>query len=183
MIPGTDEMPDFEDQARFGRLRKGWGWIKSWKDDKLKSLRSWGEFFDAKKFSIPSKSEAFGRVTHNLGYFYSNYLIVAFLVAIYYLVTNILFMISIIVVSYAWYSYRNRKGPVHLGNTEVSGVQGYLGLTVGTLLLFYLTSASSTVFWLLTVAAFVCVVHAWAREPGIDFSGASENPFDSIPSV
>ena len=43
------------DQARFGRLRKGWGWIKSWKDEKLTSLRSWAEFFEAKKFSIPTK--------------------------------------------------------------------------------------------------------------------------------
>lgn len=180
MLSEDAPMPDLEGEGRFGRLSKFLGGLKGWKEDKLKSLRGWGEFFDHSKFSVPTKSEAFGRVTHNLSYFYSNYLVVAVLVAIYYLFTNILFMISIITVASAWYGYRNRSAPVYLGNTEITPIQGYVGLSFGTLILFYLTSASSTVFWLFTVAAAVVVGHAWGREPGVDFNTVPENPFSGL---
>jgi hypothetical protein len=170
-------MPDLEESGRFGGLKKLFSGVKSWKDEKLKSLRGWNEFFDRSKFSVPTRGEALSRISHNLSYFYSNYFVVAIIVAIYYLITNIMFMISIIVCGTSWYLYRNRKAPVYIGNTEITPIQGYTGLTFGTLIMFYLTSGSNTVFWLITVAAMTVVGHAWAREPGVNTGGSPEDIF------
>eukprot|EP00668_Euglena_longa_P036262 GGOE01046607.1.p2 GENE.GGOE01046607.1~~GGOE01046607.1.p2 ORF type:complete len:191 (+),score=59.65 GGOE01046607.1:44-574(+) len=171
-------MPDLEPQGPFNLMRRGWRYALSCKEERLRSLRPWAEFLDHRKFNVPSKSEACSRVSHNLGYFYSNYVVVALLVTCYYLFTNVFFMISLAVCASAWYAFRHRTAPWRLGGTEITASQGYTALVIGTLLLFYLTSGSKVLFGLSSMAAMVCIAHAVAREPGINTSPSPEPIFD-----
>lgn len=147
---------------------------KLYKEDKFKSLRPWSEFLNRDQFSVPSKLEAFSRIHRNYNYFHSNYVVVVALLSSYILITNLVFLISMALCTAAYYYVRMRTiagQPVIIGSKELSPTQAYATLVVASLLLFYFTNGSSTIFWLVTGSSVVVFGHAATRHP-VDELGA-----------
>jgi len=152
---------------------------KLYKDEKFRTLRPWSEFADRSKFSVPSKYEAFARISRNYSHFHSNYVIVVAAMSIYILITNAMFMLAMSLCGAAYYWFRLKaeaKEPIVVLGKEYSPTQAYAGLVVSTLLLFYFTNGSSTVFWLVTWALVIVLGHAATRVPIDDES----SPFQLV---
>jgi hypothetical protein len=153
---------------------------KLYKDDKFRTLRPWTEFADRTQFSVPSKYEALGRISRNYSYFHSNYVIVVALMSTYILITNAMFMLAMTLCGAVYYWFRlkaDAKEPIMVLGREYSPTQAYAGLLISTLLLFYMTNGSSTVFWLVTWALVIVAGHAATRMP-IEDTNAS--PFHLV---
>lgn len=152
---------------------------KLYKDEKFRTLRPWAEFLDRSQFSVPSKLEAFARISRNYSHFHSNYVVVVALMSTYILITNVVFMIAMTICAAAYYWFRlkaDANEPIVVFGREYSPTQAYAGLVVSTLLLFYLTNGSSTVFWLVTWALVIVAGHAAMRRPVEDQS----SPFQLV---
>jgi hypothetical protein len=141
---------------------------KLYKDEKFRTLRPWGEFVDRTQFSVPSKYEALGRISRNYSYFHSNYVVVVAAMSVYILITNAVFMLAMMMCGAMYYWFRlkaDAKEPIVVFGREYTPTQAYAGLVISTLLLFYLTNGSSTVFWLVTWALILVLGHAATRQP------------------
>lgn len=56
----------------------------SWKTERGKNLRKWGNFFDKSRFSIPKKSsQVLSRLKKNVKYFQTNYILIFLLLTLY----------------------------------------------------------------------------------------------------
>jgi hypothetical protein len=141
---------------------------KNFKDRKVAHLRPWRDFANKDEFSIPGKLEALSRVSDNLSYFNSNYVALVAAMSLYILITNLSFMIGMLVCAATYYFIRMKQAAnenIFLHTYEFTPTQAFVGLGIGGLLTFYLTGGSSTVFWLVTCAAVVVLGHAVTRRP------------------
>ena len=155
-----------------------WARAKAYKEDKFRTLRPWGEFFNRAEFSVPSKLEAFSRIHRNYTHFHSNYVVVVGVLSSYILITNLVFLLAMLLCVAAYYYCRMRSeagDPIKIGSKELSPTQAYAGLVVGTFFLFYWTNGSSTIFWLVTSALLAVFGHAATRRP------VDDNPFANLP--
>lgn len=147
--------------------------IRAYKDERFKTLKPWGDFFDRNKFSVPGKMEAFSRANKNLSHFYSNYVIVATISSLYVLVINPSFLISMFVVMAMYYYLRMKSAanePLVLFGKEVSLTQGWMVLILFGVISFYFTGGSSTIFWLVLSSLGTVMGHAVFREPPMEAS-------------
>jgi len=174
--PGTRSLPDNmtiapaepSDPSFFGRVMHFVSYMKAYKDERFSTLKPWSDFFDRKKFSVPGKLEAFSRVNKNVAFFYSNYVVVAFLSSLYVLITNFAFMMSMGLAAAVYFFLRMKSSanePVVIFGREVSLYQSYAGLIGFTVVSFFLTGGSSTVFWLIMSSLGTVAIHAALREP------------------
>lgn len=158
--------------ARYiGPIQQYYGSMVTYKNDQFRYLRPWGEFFDQKRFSIPSKLEAVSRVSRNIGHFYVNYVVMAFLCSSYILLFNPLFLIAAAMTA-AMYAYVRMRSaaeePLFVLGRPMTYTQGYIFLALFGILSFFVTNGSSTMFWLILSSLGVVVAHAAAREPTIE---------------
>ena len=171
---------DFEDaggaDSFFGRIKARYAAMKKYKDDRLHSLRPWSEFLDRSKFSVPGKLEAFSRINKNLSTYYSNYVVVTFIISLYVLFSNFMFLAAMCM-SFAFYYWTRMKAaanePIVIRGKEFSQTQCNVFLAVFTLFMFLWTNGSSTVFWLVTLAIVTVFGHAATREPLEDAQGSA----------
>ena len=155
----------------FGKIAYGYHAVQNFRSERLRTLRPWREFADRSKFSWPGKIEAFSRANKNLAYFYSNYCVVAFLISTYVLITNSLFMFSMILCASMYYYVKGKAAssqPITFRGREYSPAQLYTLLVIFTLFSFYFTDGSSTVFWLVSLTGVAVLGHAVARQPEDD---------------
>lgn len=156
------------DAGIFQRISHNYLRLKQYKDTKLKSLRPWREFFDRSQFSVPGKLEALSRISDNMMYFHSNYLVLTVVLSSYILITNFWFMACMLgcFAAYCWIKIKaSNNENVSIFGHELSGTQAYTALAFLALFLFYVTNGSSTVFWLVTTGLIVVVGHATTRRP------------------
>jgi hypothetical protein len=179
-IPASPVTPDqaagVEGDSFFGRMKSKFLAIKKYKDERFASLRPWSEFFDRSKFSAPGKLEAFSRINKNLSTFYSNYVVVTFLISLYVLFSNFLFLTAMVCsfAAYYWVKMQTANGePLVIRGKEFSATQANVSLVFFTIFMFLYTNGSSTVFWLVTMALLAVFGHAAAREPVQDASGSA----------
>eukprot|EP00759_Apiculatamorpha_spiralis_P050936 PhF_6_TR499/c0_g1_i1/m.254/K20359/RABAC1, PRAF1; PRA1 family protein 1 len=157
--------------------------VKVFKDERLKGMRPWSEFFDRKKFSVPTKLEGVSRANKNIRHFYSNYLVVAFFVSLYVAITNLNFILSMVLCAALFWYYRTATAngePLVIRGTEVTAPKAYFSLSALTLLLFWFTGGSSTIFWLVFGCGGVVFVHAAAREPPSQFDAELPIPSELV---
>lgn len=67
---------------------------------------------------------------------------------------------AVIMGGFYYLSTLNPEYTLKLGNQEITLKQIALGWSTVSILLLYLTSALSTVFWILSVAAIITIAHA-----------------------
>lgn len=152
----------------------------------LKPVRAWSDFAQTASFRSPTNvAEAQSRLTHNLKYFQSNYLVVFAILLLYCLycrptgspliclpcrLTNILFLLGFVASAAgllglsrlpADYAY-----PVASHTLTARHLQ--LVWAVVSLLLLYATSAGSAIFWAVGVAAVIICAHAVMHDVAIE---------------
>lgn len=168
-ILGGDAAADDDIPTSFlGKVSYHYNALKAYKDERFKTLKPWGEFFDRSKFSAPGKMEAFSRANKNISHFYSNYVILATISSLYVLLINPSFLMCLFVSLGLYYYLRlktNANEPLIVLGKDISYTQAWASLIVFTILSFYFTGGSSTVFWLVLSSLGTVLSHAMFREP------------------
>jgi len=111
-----------------------------------------GSFFDRSKLSLPALTQVVSRLKANVAYFQSNYLLVFLVLCLYSALTSPLFLIALIAVGVMWlYMWRWRSDPYVVRGYTIPEKVTLVGLLAVTAFMFYLSSATDVVFWLLIV--------------------------------
>ncbi len=140
--------------------------LNSWKNERVKNLRSSKEFFGKDKFSFPKMNSIPQRVKSNLFYFQTNYLLVFLISSIYSALTNPIFLISMLAIGVLWiYTLKLKDEPFTFQNKEVPQIIVYGILTFVTVFTFYYSSAGSIIFWLIMGTIFFVLIHALFYTP------------------
>lgn len=145
----------------------------AWKDERLKSVKSWAQFSDKTKFGPPKPTEIIVRLKSNVAYFLSNYIVLFFVLALYCIITNPFFLFSIAIsVLLYFYVFKWRVEPIVIaGHTATDRVK--LGIVAAvSLFLFWYASVGNTIFWLIGATGVVVFFHALLYTP------VEENDFD-----
>uniref|UniRef100_A0A6B2LKN6 PRA1 family protein n=1 Tax=Arcella intermedia TaxID=1963864 RepID=A0A6B2LKN6_9EUKA len=146
------------------------GVLLSWKDERFKTLR--GGFFNRDKLSVPKIAEVPNRMTQNLKHFQTNYLLVLLALGAYSALASPRFLISLIFIGALWlYTMKWREGPLKIRDYEVPEKVVTLGLLLVTLLLVFLSSAGTILWWLITVTSAFVAIHAFFYTPDPDDYG------------
>eukprot|EP01116_Phalansterium_solitarium_P009231 TRINITY_DN232_c0_g1_i2.p1 TRINITY_DN232_c0_g1~~TRINITY_DN232_c0_g1_i2.p1 ORF type:complete len:189 (-),score=54.38 TRINITY_DN232_c0_g1_i2:420-986(-) len=150
----------------------------AWKDDRLKSVKSWAQFSDKTKFGPPKPTEIHLRIKSNITYFLANYIILFFILAIYCVITNPFFLFSIAIsVLLYFYMFKWRQEPIVIaGYTATERVK--MGIVAAvSLFLFWYASVGNTIFWLIGATGVIVFIHALlytpVEESDFDFSSTS----------
>jgi len=161
----------------------------SWKTERGKNLRKWGNFFDKSRFSIPKKSsQVLSRLKKNVKYFQTNYILIFLLLTLYCIITNpfFLFVIGICIGLYL-YAFYWRSAPFKIGSHIVTDKEKAISVATITLILFYFASVGSTIFWLLGATISVILIHSLfynpsdeANEEFLDFNSSFGEDTSSV---
>ncbi|KAJ3084735.1 hypothetical protein BCR33DRAFT_721458 [Rhizoclosmatium globosum] len=142
---------------------------------RMQSLKPWGDFFDRTRFSLPANYAEFSvRVRLNWQHFNANYLLVSFIAVAWSLLTNwwLLFDVIFIYVGSRYVATLPANEPTHLfGNPAfplVTQTQGWLGLGVAAALLLYISAAGSAIFWIAVFVGLIVVGHAGVMEAPLE---------------
>lgn len=137
---------------------------------KVGTLRLPQEFFDVRHFSKPNDfSEIQQRVSYNLGYYQSNYILIILILSIYALITNSLLMIVLVIVLGGLFIIKKLDGgelvtPFGVFTTS----QLYTGLMIVSIPLGFLASPISTMMWLIGSSCACVFTHASLMEKPIE---------------
>ncbi|KAJ3413295.1 hypothetical protein HDV05_008212 [Chytridiales sp. JEL 0842] len=152
--------------------------IKSQGAARIRKLKPLSEFFDRNRFSKPANTAMFSaRLTANLSYFQSNYLLFALLAVTYSLITNLwlLFVVVFVGVGYRIVSAVPPNEPLSLfgGKVVMSQSQAWVALGCTSFLLLWFTAAGSAILWIVSVTATLIILHAGFMDTPIetDFAG------------
>ncbi|KAJ9471907.1 PRA1 family protein B4 [Diplonema papillatum] len=149
------------------QMQTHWESAKTLRTSMSSDLAPWTAFVDRSKFSAPAKSEVFGRVRANVKVFYANYGVLLGGLAIFILISNLYFLLGMLISvgSYYYYRLQTSDGSAFVfRGRQVSPSQFYVFLVSFTLFLFWLTGGGSTVFWLVASALSIVLGHASFRE-------------------
>eukprot|EP01060_Flectonema_neradi_P005948 TRINITY_DN13994_c0_g1_i1.p1 TRINITY_DN13994_c0_g1~~TRINITY_DN13994_c0_g1_i1.p1 ORF type:complete len:241 (+),score=35.59 TRINITY_DN13994_c0_g1_i1:73-795(+) len=192
-IAGTDAEEDLESkpsgqQGFKARLQQLAIQVRAVVETSWRGLRGWKAFADPKKFSAPSKMDALKRARINLVFFKSNYMVIMGLITLWTILSNVTFAVSMLISAGAWKVYfelsNNGEVVVALpGGKTLRPIEAYVGLSVVTFLLFYISGGSSTVFWLVTTSIIVILGHAVMREEGASQAEMTLEEFHAVPNA
>jgi len=136
--------------------------LSSWKNERMKSMQSWSLFFDRKKLAMPKVVDIPSRMKSNVVHFQTNYIILFFVLCIYSILTNPLFLLAVGASAALWmYAFHWRKDPLKILNHEVTDKEKTIVLSILTLGLFYFASVGNTIFWLIGATLTVVVLHSF----------------------
>ena len=140
------------------------------------NLKPVSEFCDLKRLSKPSGfAEVQTRVNYNLGYFSSNYAVVALMLGVYSLLTNPPLLFDIIFVSVGLFVIRRLDGrDLELGFTRLTTSQLYTGLLVIGVPVFLWASPLATLLWLIGANGVAILGHAAFMDKPIDAAFSEE---------
>ena len=140
------------------------------------NLKPISEFFDLKRLSKPSSfGEVQSRVNYNIGYFSSNYVVVAAMLSVYSLLTNLTLLFDIIFVSLGLFAIKKLQGrDLELGFARATTSQLYTGLFVIGVPLFIWASPISTALWLVGATGVSILGHASLMDKPIDTAFSEE---------
>ncbi|KAL4419501.1 hypothetical protein ABPG77_002287 [Micractinium sp. CCAP 211/92] len=134
----------------------------------FKEAKPWAEVFDRTAFAKPAgMAEATGRLRKNVAYFKVNYGIVAVGTTALVMFMNPWSLIVLAVLALVWgYSYIVRTTPFVVGGRELSDREKFLALSGFSLVvIFFLTSVGSTLFYALGLSMLLIGAHAALRVP------------------
>ena len=140
------------------------------------NLKPLSEFLDLKRLSKPGNfGEVQSRVNYNLGYFSSNYVAVAVMLAIYSLLTNLTLLFDMIFLAVGLFGIKKLDGrDLELGFTRATTSQLYTGLFIITVPLFIWASPISTALWLVGATGVTILGHASFMDKPIDTAFSEE---------
>mmetsp|Transcript_284 Transcript_284/g.690 ORF Transcript_284/g.690 Transcript_284/m.690 type:complete len:192 (-) Transcript_284:947-1522(-) len=136
----------------------------------------WGEFANTKQFNIPQASEVPDRLKENIPHYAFNYVIIFLVLSVFVVLTKPLSLVSVALVILGYYRLFVMAGedPVKVGPLELdTNMKKGAVLSVGGVLLFWMTGAITGIMSLIGTVGLLGGVHALARKP------ASEPDFES----
>lgn len=140
------------------------------------NLKPVSEFFDLKRISKPSSiGDLQSRINYNLGYFSSNYTVVALMLIVYSLLTNLTLLFDIIFVGAGLYGIKKLNGrDLELGFARASTSQLYTGLVVVGVPLFFWAGPMGTALWLVGATGVTIFCHASFMDKPIETAFSEE---------
>ena len=140
------------------------------------NLKPISEFFDLKRLSKPSSfAEVQSRVNYNIGYFSSNYVVVATMLSIYSLLTNLTLLFDIIFIGVGLFAIKKLQGrDLELGFGRATTSQLYTGLFVIGVPLFIWAQPIATALWLVGATGVSILGHASLMDKPIDAAFSEE---------
>ncbi|GMM34516.1 Yip3 protein [Saccharomycopsis crataegensis] len=156
----------FSERLSLDRLRSDAGSLTT----RMGSIRPPQEFFDFRRLSKPENfGEIQSRVGYNLGYFSSNYALIAALFFVYALITNLLLLFVIIFVVLGVLGINKLHGEdLVLPFGRLTTSQLYTGLLCVAIPLGFLASPISTMMWLIGASGISIFSHAAFMEKPIE---------------
>lgn len=146
-------------------------------------LRPWNEFADTNRLGMVGVQEGYRRVQHNAVHFSLNYAALFVVFAVYCVLTNPLFLFGLAVICAAWASAMTRTEPVTFRGQPLSEQDKFAALVVFTLIMLWMTSVGSILFWLIGASLSVCLVHAYLYKPSeepVDFEAGFQQAMQSL---
>jgi hypothetical protein len=131
--------------------------------ERMSQIRPWKDFFALDQFRIPESSTAAqSRASHNFTHFQNNYLLILFLFFGFSLLSDLALLMVAAVCLGGFYFISTLKPDYVLtvGGQEISVKQLNYGWIAVSVILLYMSSALSVVFWILSVTAVITVAHA-----------------------
>ncbi|RIB18356.1 PRA1 family protein [Gigaspora rosea] len=150
--------------------------LNRFKSERLGNIRPMGEFFDRNRISKPNgMGDIAHRLSYNLTYFQSNYIIIVIGLLIYCLITNLWLVLTILFLLGGLNYIRKLppNEPLVILERSISQKQLYIGLFSVAIPLLWISSAGSTIFWIIGASATLVIGHAALLEPGVEGGFAS----------
>jgi len=120
--------------------------FSSWKEERFKTLRPFGDFIRKDKMSVPKITEIPQRIKMNFVYFQTNYLLIFFILSLYSVLTSPQFLLSFGFIAFLWlYILKFRDQPLRINNQEIPEKIVTLFLLIVTALMIYISSAGSVI--------------------------------------
>ena len=140
------------------------------------NIKPLSEFFDFKRLSKPANfGEVQSRVNYNLGYFSSNYAVVALMLGVYSLLTNLVLLFDIIFVSVGLFIIKKLNGrDLELGFARLTTSQLYTGVLIIGVPVFIFASPLATLLWLLGANGVAILGHASFMDKPIESAFSEE---------
>ncbi|MCJ1313748.1 hypothetical protein MMC25_007428 [Agyrium rufum] len=140
------------------------------------NLRPISEFFDLKRLSKPNGfGDIQSRINYNLGYFSSNYLVVASMLGVYSLITNVTLLFDIVFLTGGVYAIRKLDGrDLELGFARLTPSQQWMGLLIIGVPLTLYASIFGTALWLIGAIGVSIFSHASFMDKPIDTAFSEE---------
>ena len=140
------------------------------------NLKPVSEFLDFKRLSKPANfSEVQSRVNYNLSYFSSNYVVVALMLGVYSLLTNLTLLFDIIFVGAGMFVIKKLDGrDLELGFTRLTTSQLYGGILIIGIPVFLWASPLATLLWLIGANGAAILGHASFMDKPIDQAFSEE---------
>ncbi|KAI9098347.1 PRA1 family protein-domain-containing protein [Phlyctochytrium arcticum] len=192
--------PHEQDASGFSRYVRidpaTWSTVKEQSRARFAGLKPLSDFFDRNRFSRPSSisgkcpklylqclrpltdrpSVFTQRLNYNLTYFQNNYIVLALLITVYLLVTNIWFLFTIMFLlgGFKFITALPSHQPTSLpGGFRVTPRQLWPIFVGVGLIMVYFTSSITTFIWMASCSALVIASHAGMMEPPIEANFAS----------
>eukprot|EP01024_Parvocaulis_polyphysoides_P060378 TRINITY_DN6580_c0_g1_i2.p2 TRINITY_DN6580_c0_g1~~TRINITY_DN6580_c0_g1_i2.p2 ORF type:complete len:234 (+),score=20.42 TRINITY_DN6580_c0_g1_i2:28-702(+) len=144
------------------------GKIKDSAGGLLKESKPWSELLDRSNMSRPENvSEATSRLRKNVAYFRVNYIvIVAMTVMICFLMNpSSLIILSLVLASWI-YVFNIRTAPLVIGGRTLNDRDKVMALSaISFVVVFFLTSVASVLFYALALSCAVIALHGSMRQP------------------
>ncbi|GBC03303.1 hypothetical protein RclHR1_05060006 [Rhizophagus clarus] len=150
--------------------------ISRFRSERLGNIRPFNEFFDKDRFSKPKgMGDIAQRFSYNLTHFQSNYIVIILGLLIYCLIKNLYLLLTIGFIMFGLNFIRKLPPdqPLVFGQYVLTQKQLYSGLIIISIPLLWISSAGSTVFWIVGASATLILGHAALLEPGVDSGFAS----------
>lgn len=140
------------------------------------NLRPVSEFLDFKRLSKPGNfGEVQSRVNYNLSYFASNYTVLALMLGVYSLLTNLTLLFDIIFVGVGLFVIKKLDGrDLELGVTRLTTSQMYTGILIIGVPVFLWASPLATLLWLIGANGASILGHASFMDKPIDTAFSEE---------
>ncbi|KAF0521907.1 prenylated rab acceptor PRA1 [Gigaspora margarita] len=144
--------------------------LNRFKSERLGNIRPMSEFFDRSRISKPNgMGDVAQRLSYNLTYYQSNYIVIVIGITNLWLVLTILFLLG----GLNYIRKLPPNEPLVIFERSISQKQLYIGLFSVSIPLLWISSAGSTIFWIIGASATLVIGHAALLEPGVEGGFAS----------
>jgi hypothetical protein len=141
------------------------------KEKRFSMIKPWSDFFDKNRLSKPKDlSDITKKISHNLVYFQANYLVIVLILLVYIMITNLFLLLSCVLIGAGFYyiSKRPADEPLNLFGYKADQKSLYIILGILSIILLYMSSGGSALFWIVGVSSSIIFIHASLLEPSIE---------------
>eukprot|EP01023_Acetabularia_acetabulum_P017560 TRINITY_DN18798_c0_g1_i2.p3 TRINITY_DN18798_c0_g1~~TRINITY_DN18798_c0_g1_i2.p3 ORF type:complete len:223 (+),score=25.83 TRINITY_DN18798_c0_g1_i2:142-810(+) len=171
-------------QSRLNIVYETAGKIRESAGGFLKESKPWTELLDRQNLSRPENvSEATNRLRKNIAYFRVNYLVIVAMTIMICFVMNPSSLIILSLVLASWiYVFNIRTAPIVISGRTLNDRDKVMALsTISFVVVFFLTSVASVLFYAIALSCAVIALHGSMRQPEDLFLDDQQAP--SLPTA